>query len=204
MIALQTSLLSVRVDALTEVAGGAVRPDTLDVAAVAREHGAFALRIVRRLGVPAADVEDVAQEVFVVLHRRAAEWDPSAPPRSLLYGIARRLLYGIARRLVANYLRRARHQREELGMEEDGHARPATQEQQVGRTQQRALLDQALAMLDADKREVFVLFELEGLDMAEVAELAGCPLKTAYSRLYAARERVKTFVSNLQRTETTP
>jgi RNA polymerase sigma-70 factor (ECF subfamily) len=52
------------------------------------------------------------------------------------------------------------------------------------------LLDRALAELDEDKRAVFVLYEIEQLTMAEVAEAIGCPLQTAYSRLHAARRQV--------------
>jgi RNA polymerase sigma-70 factor, ECF subfamily len=39
-----------------------------------------------------------------------------------------------------------------------------------------------------------VLYELEGLTMKEVAEVVGCPLQTAYSRLHAARERLTAAV----------
>ncbi len=52
------------------------------------------------------------------------------------------------------------------------------------------MLDEALDQLDDDKRAVFVLFELEQMPMVDVAEAAGCPLQTAYSRLYAARKIV--------------
>jgi RNA polymerase sigma-70 factor (ECF subfamily) len=45
-----------------------------------------------------------------------------------------------------------------------------------------------LAGLDEDKRNVLVLYEIEGLTMREVAEVVGCPLQTAYSRLHAARD----------------
>ena len=55
------------------------------------------------------------------------------------------------------------------------------------------LLDRALEMLDDEKREVFVLFDLEELPMNDVAAMLRCPIKTAYSRLYAARELVRSF-----------
>jgi RNA polymerase sigma-70 factor (ECF subfamily) len=48
-------------------------------------------------------------------------------------------------------------------------------------------LRRLLDTLDDDKRQVFVLYELEELSMKEVAEACGCPLQTAYSRLHAAR-----------------
>ena len=49
-------------------------------------------------------------------------------------------------------------------------------------------MQQLLAELDDDKRQVLVLYEIEGLTMREVAEVVGCPLQTAYSRLHAARD----------------
>jgi RNA polymerase sigma-70 factor (ECF subfamily) len=51
-----------------------------------------------------------------------------------------------------------------------------------------------LAKLDDEKRRVFVLYEVEGLSMIEVAEIVGCPLQTAYSRLHAARKGMKVLL----------
>jgi RNA polymerase sigma-70 factor (ECF subfamily) len=51
-------------------------------------------------------------------------------------------------------------------------------------------LARVLSAMDAPKREVFVLYELEELPMPEVAALVDCPLQTAYSRLHAARRLV--------------
>jgi RNA polymerase sigma-70 factor (ECF subfamily) len=55
----------------------------------------------------------------------------------------------------------------------------------------RAFVQKLLESLDDDKRAVLVLYELEGLTMREVAEVVGCPLQTAYSRLHAARELLR-------------
>jgi DNA-directed RNA polymerase specialized sigma24 family protein len=45
---------------------------------------------------------------------------------------------------------------------------------------------------------VFVLYELEGLTMAEVAETLELPESTALSRLYAAREEIQRFIQKMQ------
>ena len=58
------------------------------------------------------------------------------------------------------------------------------------RVEQRDRVLTLLDLLDDDKRAVLVLYEIEGLTMTEVAEIVGCPLQTAYSRLHAARERL--------------
>jgi RNA polymerase sigma-70 factor, ECF subfamily len=46
---------------------------------------------------------------------------------------------------------------------------------------------------------VFILFELEQLPMAEVAEAVGCPIQTAYSRLHAARRQVDAAIRRHQK-----
>jgi RNA polymerase sigma-70 factor (ECF subfamily) len=148
-------------------------------------HAAFVLRMVRRLGVCARDVEDVAQEVFVIVHRRRGDLQPGVMVRSWLFGITRRV--------VSNYHRQARH-REEPSPGLDALPVHHDPTHSLEGSRDRALLDRALQRLDADKRDVFVLFELEGLDMRDVAQVVGCPLNTAYSRLYAARQLVRQHV----------
>ena len=56
----------------------------------------------------------------------------------------------------------------------------------------------ALEALDEPKRVAFVLFEIEELTLAEVAQAVGAPLQTVYSRIKAAREQVRrAFPPNL-------
>lgn len=146
---------------------------------VFREHAPFVVRVLRRLGIDEGDVEDVCQEVFLVVHRRLPEFEG----RSRL----RTWIYSIAVRRASNHMRRAfrRHERpaavppELAGSVDPGSA--------LEERRARAMLDQLLAELSEDRRHVFVLFELEELSMREVAEIVGCPLPTAYGRLYAAR-----------------
>src|SRR4051794_30246840 len=68
------------------------------------QHGAFIWRVVRRLGVRPADLEDVCQEVFVIVHRKL----PGFAHRSSL----RTWLYGIAVRCASDHRRRAHVRRE--------------------------------------------------------------------------------------------
>ena len=152
-----------------------------------REHAAPVWRALRRLGVPEADVEDVAQEVFVVVHRKLPEFEG----RSTL----KTWIYGICVRTASDYRRKAhvRRERPTDRMPDERHSAPQLRE--LEREQARALLDAALETLDEEKRAVFVLYEIEELDMPEVAEALGCPLQTAYSRLYAARKKVHAEVT---------
>ena len=71
----------------------------------------------------------------------------------------------------------------------------------IARTQAFALLESILRTLDDDKRAVFILFELEQMPMQDVATAVGCPLQTAYTRLHAAREHVKSAVTRFKKRE---
>jgi RNA polymerase sigma-70 factor (ECF subfamily) len=145
-------------------------------------HAAYVLRSLRHLGVAESDIEDVAQEVFVTVHRRLESFEGRSKLRTWLYGICLR---------VASDYRRRAHIRRERATADPARDIPEAEDrgpdQQVqARAELRALLDE----LDDDKRAVVVLYELEGFSMKEVAEMLGCPLQTAYSRLHAARDRM--------------
>jgi RNA polymerase sigma-70 factor (ECF subfamily) len=155
------------------------RPSTRELF---KAHAGFVLRLVRHLGVGASDAEDVTQEVFMIAHGRLALLRSDASPRNWLFGIARRL--------AANHVRKSKRRRD-VPLEDRDAVEQGTPATELQLTRDRTLLLQALDQLDAAKREVFVLFELESLAMQEVADMLGCPLHTAYSRLYAARSIVQ-------------
>lgn len=143
---------------------------------------AFVWRTLRHFGISDADVDDVCQEVFVVVHRKL----PGFEGRSAL----RTWLYGICFRVAKDHRSRAYIRREVAVSEPPPHAVPASQDSDYARAEARLMLQGILDLLDEDKRAVFVLYEIEGLAMREVAEVVGCPLQTAYSRLQAARKLV--------------
>jgi RNA polymerase sigma-70 factor (ECF subfamily) len=157
------------------------------------EHNApFVWRVLRRLGVQQNDLEDVCQEVFLIVHRKLPEFEH----RSAL----RTWIYGIALRCAADHRKRAFRTREISG-DVEGEAIDAAQHDSIAYQQARQILDRILERLDEDKRAVFVLYELEELPMDEVAEIIGCPLQTAYSRLHVARAAVETATQRLRNKE---
>jgi len=157
------------------------------------EHLRFVWRVVRRLGVPAADAEDVCQDVFVVVHRKLADFGHRSSVRTWLYGIAYR---------CASEYRRRGHVQHELSTDQpDAGAVDAVQLETIDRRRARDLLDQILDDLDDDKRAVFVFYEIEQVPMADIAETLGCPLQTAYSRLHAARKHVQAAALRLRAKE---
>jgi RNA polymerase sigma-70 factor (ECF subfamily) len=154
----------------------------LTVAAVFRDHAPFAWRALRRLGVPEKDVDDVCQEVFVVIHRKLAEFEGRSTIRTWVYGICVRT--------ASDYRKRAHVRHETVTDALPENASPRDAHEELVTHEARKVLDRILDELDDDKRAVFVLYEIEELTMAEVAEAVGCPLQTAYSRLHAARKLV--------------
>lgn len=153
---------------------------------VFEDHAPFVWRCLRRLGVSSADVEDVCQEVFVVVHRKLAQFDGRSSQRAWLYGICVRK--------ASDYRRSARVRRVSTGGRVPEVSVAASQAEELDRRAARDLLDDILGKLGERQRVVFVLYEIEQLSMAEIAETLDCPLQTAYSRLRAAREQVQAAV----------
>lgn len=158
--------------------------------AIFREHAPFVWRVLRRLGVAEADVEDVAQETFLVVHRRLADFEGRSQLRTWIYGICVRV--------ASDHRRRAHVRREQATDRPPERVGSAPQPKELEQRQARALLDAALARLDGDKRAVFVLYEIEEVPMKEIADAVGCPLQTAYSRLHAARRELREALASLR------
>lgn len=154
----------------------------LDFDSVFTDARPFVWRVLGRLGVARADIADVCQEVFLIVHRRVDDYD-GRPVRAWCYGICVRV--------AADYRKRAHRRHERIGEALPESPVAADQDRTLEFSRARARLEQVLAELEQVKREVFVLYELEELTMSEVAEIVGCPLQTAYSRLHAARRVVR-------------
>ncbi|HEY6559216.1 MAG TPA: sigma-70 family RNA polymerase sigma factor [Polyangiaceae bacterium] len=176
---------------LTERATAQAAP--LVFAEVYAEHAAFVWRSLRRMGVREADLDDVCQDTFMIVHRRLDSYDGSSSVKTWLFGIAMRR--------ASQYRRRAHVRHETLSRPLPEVPASGAQAELLEQKRARLLLDQALDTLDEEKRAVFVLYELEQLPMPEVARAVGCPVQTAYSRLHAARKKVETVVLRSRLTE---
>ncbi len=132
-----------------------------------------------RLTGAGAHVDDLLQDVFVVALRDAARLAAAASPRAWLYGIAVKL--------AANHRRRA-WLRSWLGLEAAADVEaPDDPVLALRRREAEAQLEAALRAMPAKKRELFVLFELEGLSGAELASALDLPIGTVWRRLHDAR-----------------
>ena len=161
-----------------------------DFVAIYEAEFDYVYHSLRRLGVRDADLEDLAHDVFVALYRGLADYDRSRPIRPWLFGIAFRV--------ASDFRRRARHR-----FEVDGEGRefvdgaPGALEKLAG-AEDRALVRQGLAALDLDRRAVFVMHDIDGHGMPEIAATLGLPLNTAYSRLRLAREKFAQIIRKLR------
>lgn len=147
-------------------------------------------RALRHLGVPEGELDDYCQEVFLVVHRQLATFEGRSKLRTWIYGICLRVASDRRRRA------RVRLERTEAEPARDMAEPGAAPDERV---QARTTLLRLLDGLDEDKRTVLVLYEIEGLPMSEIAEVVGCPLQTAYSRLHAARARLVELAAELER-----
>jgi len=153
----------------------------LDIDAAFREHYAFIWRALVCLGVSKADADDVAQEVFVVAHRRRDVFDGRAT--------ARAWLYGVARKLARNHRRRSGDGRWQ-GVTTDPIAIAGDPEQNATQQQALDLVQRCLGRMSPKLRDALVLADIEGLTAPEVATCLGIGINTAYSRIRLARARL--------------
>jgi RNA polymerase sigma-70 factor (ECF subfamily) len=154
-----------------------------------RDHFDMLWRLAARLGVPHASVDDVVQEAFITADRRAAD---------IGAGAERRFLISTTVRLCANQ-RRRREARREQPMPTDLAAVEGTDaEQLLARKRLREWLELALDALPHEQRTVFVLHELEGFAIGEIATLIDRPAGTVASRLARSRNQFSKMAARLR------
>lgn len=154
------------------------RPAATSFPEIFEQHARFLWRTLLNLGVPSREAQDLCQEVMIVVHRRLPDFDGKS---------LRGWLYGICVRVASDYRRsaRARHEVPFAEVPESGAA-PEPRDQ----LEQQRLM-RALERLGDDKRAALILYEVEELTLAEVAEALGAPMQTVYSRIVAARQELR-------------
>ncbi len=169
-----------------------------------RAHVEFVWRGARRLGVDESSVDDVVQHVFLVIHRRLGDFrlDDLAGR-----GSAKAWIFAILVRVVREYRRTTRRKSPHAVLP---HTDPETIEdlrqpgphEWLAKVEAARVVQQLLEELDDEKREVFVLAELEQLTAAEIAEVTGVNASTVSSRLRAARRDFERAAERHRRRDT--
>jgi RNA polymerase sigma-70 factor, ECF subfamily len=158
-------------------------PDSAAFGALYAEHFRAVWRTLSRLGVHPGSLDDATQEVFVTAWKRFSEFEGRSTHRTWLLGIALR---------VASDTRRKQRPTEEVSERlEQGGPSPesVTAAKQVGRK-----VEALLNSLEAERREVLLLVDLEGYSVPEVAEATGTNVNTLYTRLRSARQQFEELV----------
>lgn len=157
------------------------------LAQIFRDEFDYVCRSLLRLGVKQLDMEDMAQEVFVTVHRKLEEFDNDRPVRPWLFAFAARA--------AANYRRLKRHNNTS---QEDAHHELASHEatdEAAEALQKRELILRALEHLSQDQRTILVMHDLDGQTAPEIATALQIPLNTVYSRIRLARKNFRTAVT---------
>ena len=158
------------------------------------EHAGFLFRVLRGMGVAEASVEDAAQDVFMVVHRRLPEFDGRHKLRTWLFEIAFRT--------ACSYRRKQRTGQGHADQLEQLIDRSADPAESLAQRDQLQAVSRVLDRLDDNKRVVLILADMEELSVPEIAELIQVPINTVYTRLRRARSEFSSAWASAQRRQT--
>jgi RNA polymerase sigma-70 factor (ECF subfamily) len=152
-----------------------------------RNYYPMASRFLRRMGISASELDDACQEVFVQVFRYLARFEQRADFTTWLYKLCLS---------QSNRIRRHRRVHEALdwlrGRDPSQAGAAVEPEWSASATSMR--VKQALGQMKPMHKEVFVLFELEGVQGEEIARILRCPAATVRRRLHYARQEFETLL----------
>jgi RNA polymerase sigma-70 factor, ECF subfamily len=178
------------------VAGGIVTGEARRLPASAlrhlvQEHYDFIWRLLARLNVSGPEVDDAAQQVFMVLVSREG--------LTIKVGSERAFLYGVALRVAKEFRRKTMSQLNHFSPDPEFLVdRSPDVEAVAERSQARQKLDAILEQMPDSLKEAFILFELEDMTVPQIAELLSIPTGTVASRLRRARALFQKAVAELR------
>jgi RNA polymerase sigma-70 factor (ECF subfamily) len=150
--------------------------------AIVDRHAGVCLRFATRMLGSVEDAEDVTQETFFRAHRALASYDGTTAFRTWLMTI------------LVNRCRSAmlyRHRREERVKVDGERVAAAWVNPEVNDFALREAIDRAVAALDADLREAFLLKHVEQLSYDEMAEITGAGVSALKMRVKRACDRLR-------------
>ncbi len=160
-------------------------------AQVFRDYAPRVYNLARRLLGNAADAEDVTQDVFVQVLSKLPSFRGDAAFSTWLYRVTVNAALAYRRRQA---VRKTQPLPEPLAEFSHDGGRPAPVRRWVTAPEEQAidhethhLIEEAIASLPEDYRDVYILADVEGLPSAEIAELLGLSVAAVKSRLHRAR-----------------
>jgi RNA polymerase sigma-70 factor (ECF subfamily) len=164
-----------------------------DFEQVFKEHAARVWRALRTMGVPAHQVEDAAQEVFIIVSEKLGEFEGRAKLSTWIYAITYRV--------GSNYRAKARRQPRLASLEDTDLSMGETPEQHLSGKEAARFVENFCAQLEDGMRDVFVLCLLEQQPSVDVAAMLGINTNTVYSRVRLLRESLRAALAQHHRVE---
>jgi RNA polymerase sigma-70 factor, ECF subfamily len=150
-----------------------------------REYYPVASRFLQRMGVNAGELDDACQEVFVQVFRYLASFQQRAEFQTWLYKLCLS---------QASRIRRRRRMHAALDWLLRRQSAPHTDEPEWSALKTAQRVRQVLEQMKPMHKEVFVLFELEGVEGHEIARILECRPATVRRRLHYARQEFETLL----------
>jgi RNA polymerase sigma-70 factor (ECF subfamily) len=168
-------------------------PDESSFPTLYEEYFPLVWRTARRMGVPAASLDDVCQEVFLAIHRRLPYFTGRSSVRTWIFGFVLNIVQvhhrsqrrkSVSHRAVGDLL-----DPDTLTDNEQASA-----DERMRSAEAVKMAREALEEIPAEKRAVFVMAELEGLTAGEIARGLDINVNTVYARLRSARRHFQRLV----------
>lgn len=157
--------------------------------ALLRKHGRTVWSFTRRFLGARGAAEDVYQEVWLRVIKSAASFEGRSRFTTWLYQVTRSV--------CIDHLRSDRRRRDRIPIDESGERAQDLEDQgprasdDAERRELVSAIEQAVAALPEEQREVFLLRETTGLTFEEIGRLTGASTNTVKSRMRYALENVR-------------
>jgi RNA polymerase sigma-70 factor (ECF subfamily) len=155
-----------------------------------RQYRQQVLRNLHRVLGPGADLEDTAQEVFIEVYRSIARFRGESRLGTWLYRVCANVAYHRIRT-------RKRKEPRSVELPPTLTAHGPDPERAASDRSDLAVVHRILEALAPKKRMVFVLAELEGLEVEEIAQVVGVPRVTVRTRLHYARKEFHALAAGI-------
>ena len=134
----------------------------------------------------AHDAQDITQDTFVQVWERAGQYRPNGSPMGWLLTVCRNLA-----------LMRIRRADRHADLDDSGWDAIPAEEKGLS-VEERALLQDALSLLDAYERRVVMLHAVAGMKHREIASLLEMPLSTVLSKYHRALKKLRAFMKGAE------